>query len=384
MALQPIKHKEPASGRKANNTVAMRSAGERLLPAVNAMDLSISFMDMEEVIGFEALYDSMHKCKKGVIWKESVAHYVLNSLEETYKLNEQLENETYKARQIAKFTITRPKKREIISVCFRDRVYQRSLNDNALYPIMTNSFIRDNWACQRGKGTDDARDRMKLFLQRMYRKYGTDFYGLQIDVHGYYPNMRHDLTNAMLKRKLEPEIARRAIDVLDGQCAGDVGYNPGSQMVQIVGISALDDHDHKIKEDLDVDEFGRYMDDSLAFHPSREYLEYCRKVIGEILTEKGLEFNPKKTKVFSIADGFTFLGFKYRLTDTGKVIMIIDPKNVKERRRILRRLVRKAKQGELTKAKVDECYYAWRNHASKGNSFKLLQRMDKYYKSLWR
>lgn len=58
-------------------------------------------------------------------------------------------------------------------------------------------------------------------------------------------------------------------------------------MVQIVGISALDDHDHKIKEDLDVDEFGRYMDDSLAFHPSREYLEYCRKVIGEILTEKG-------------------------------------------------------------------------------------------------
>ena len=187
----------------------------------------------------------MHKCKKGVIWKESVAHYVLNSLEETYKLNEQLENETYKARQIAKFTITRPKKREIISVCFRDRVYQRSLNDNALYPIMTNSFIRDNWACQRGKGTDDARDRMKVFLQRMYRKYGTDFYGLQIDVHGYYPNMRHDLTNAMLERKLEPEIAKRAIDVLDKQYAGDVGYNPGSQMVQIVGISALDDHDQQ-------------------------------------------------------------------------------------------------------------------------------------------
>ena len=52
-----------------------------------------------------------------------------------------------------------------------------------------------------------------------------------------------------------------------------MGYNPGSQMVQIVGISALDDHDHKIKENLDVDEFGRYMDDSLAFHPSREYLE---------------------------------------------------------------------------------------------------------------
>ena len=61
------------------------------------MDLSISFMDMEKIIGFEALYDSMHKCKKGVIWKESVAHYVLNSLEETYKLNQQLKNEDRKS-----------------------------------------------------------------------------------------------------------------------------------------------------------------------------------------------------------------------------------------------------------------------------------------------
>ena len=340
-------------------------------------------MDMEEIIGFEALYDSMHKCKKGVIWKESVAHYVLNSLEETYKLNKQLEEGTYKARQIAKFTITRPKKREIISVCFRDRVYQRSLNDNALYPVMTNSFIRDNWACQKGKGTDDGRERMKVFLQRMYRKYGTEFYGLQIDIHGYYPNMRHDLTNAMLEEKLEPEIAKRAIEVLDGQYAGDIGYNPGSQMVQIVGISTLDEHDHKIKEVLNPDEFGRYMDDSLLFHQSKEYLEHCRKVIEKILADKGLEFNPKKTKVFDIRDGFMFLGFKYRLSDTGKVIMTIDPKNVKEERRKLRRLVRKAKKGEITKAKVDECFRGWKDHAAKGNSFKLIQRMEAYYKKLW-
>ena len=78
---------------------------------------------------------------------------------------------------------------------------------------MTNSFIRDNWACQRGKGTDDARDRMKLFLQRMYRKYGTEFYGLQIDLHGYYPNMRHDLTNAMLERKRIVHISSELVHI---------------------------------------------------------------------------------------------------------------------------------------------------------------------------
>lgn len=42
------------------------------------------------------------------------------------------------------------------------------------------------------------------------------------------------------------------------------------------------------------------------------------------------------------------------------------------------------KQVRTEKDKVDESYAAWRNHASKGNSFRLLQRMDEYYKNLWR
>lgn len=341
-------------------------------------------MDTEEIIGFDALYESMHKCKRHVMWKGSVAHFVLNGVEETYKLSRELKDGTYKGREVTKFTITKPKKREIISVSFRDRVYQRSLNDNVLYPTMTRSFIRDNWACQKGRGTDDARDRVKVFLQRMYRKYGTDFYVLQTDIHGYYPNMRHDVTNEMLRKKLSIDVAERAINILDGQYAGDIGYDPGSQMVQIVGISLMNDADHRMKECLELRAFGRYMDDSLMFHSSKEYLEHCRKEIRKELSVRGLTFNEKKTRIFKVTDGFVFLGFKYRLTETGKVIKTIDPKNVKERRRMLKKLVRKAKRGELTRKMVDESYYSWRAHAKKGRCFKLLNRMDKYYKSLWR
>jgi RNA-directed DNA polymerase len=53
----------------------------------------------ESVIGFEALYDSMMKCKKGVLWKNQPAHYYLNGIEETLKLNEQLKDGTYKPRK---------------------------------------------------------------------------------------------------------------------------------------------------------------------------------------------------------------------------------------------------------------------------------------------
>ena len=128
---------------------------------------------------------------------------------------------------------------------------------------------------------------------------------------------------------------------------------------------------------------AKFLRDSTLFHPSKEYLENLKLINEKYLASRGMEYNSKKTKVFSIKEGFTFLGFKYRLTDTGKVIMTVSSEKVKERRRKLRKLVRKAKRGEITKAKVDDCYQAWRSHASKGNSFHLIRRMDKFYKSLW-
>ena len=106
----------------------------------------------------------MQKCKRGVIWKDSVANFVLNGIPEVAKLSNELENGTYRERSHKYFTILYPKEREIMSIAFRDRVYQRSLNDVAIYPTMSKSFIYDNAACQKGKGSDFARKRMKCHM----------------------------------------------------------------------------------------------------------------------------------------------------------------------------------------------------------------------------
>ena len=91
---------------------------------------------IESIIGFDALYDSMYRCKNNVLWKTSVSHYYLNGIEETLKLEKQLKEGTYKPRPPKKFTLTSPKRREAVSISFRDRVFQRSLNDNVIYPII--------------------------------------------------------------------------------------------------------------------------------------------------------------------------------------------------------------------------------------------------------
>lgn len=338
----------------------------------------------ENIIGYDALYNSMLKCRRGVGWKDSVAHFVLNAPEEIMRLEEELKEGTYRPRKPQHFAITHPKRREIASIPFRDRVYQRSLNDNVLYPAMTRSFIFDNWACQKGKGTDGARERLKEFLRRYYRKHGAVGWVAQFDVKGYYPNMSHRFVEELFRSKLPEGVFRRVLAVLRHQYEGEKGYNPGSQMIQIAGISALDYVDHYAKERLRVRYYIRYMDDFLMIHPDRGFLEECRERVREQLKRGEFELNEQKTRIYPLRIGIRFLGFDFRLTKTGKVVMLIDPRSVKAKRKNLRRLVSKSKRGEIPRASVDESYRSWRAHAAKGNSWKLLRRMDDYYESLWR
>lgn len=278
-----------------------------------------------------------------------------------------------------------PKKRDGLSISFRDRVYQRSINDNALYPMMTKHFIYDNWACQQGKGPDKARERLIQFLRKYYINHGSEGYVLQLDVKGYYPNMSHESVKKVFSKYLPKDVLGMVCDVLDTQYKGNTGYNPGSQMVQIAGISLLNDIDHYIKEQLHIKYYIRYMDDMLLILDSEESAIRIKNAIEHELLNVRCRLNNSKTKIIRLRKGFMFLGFKFRLTESGKVIVLVDPKNVKHERQKLYRMVQKAKRGEMTKAKVDECYQSWRDtHAVKGKHYKLFNNLDNYYKQLWR
>ena len=346
-------------------------------------NISVESESLDYIIGFDPLYESMNKCRKGVIWKDSVASYCLNGIERTLKLSQELNNGTYKARPPVKFQITSPKPREISSITFRDRVYQRSLNDNAVYPVMSRSFIHDNFACQQGKGTDAARDRLKEFLHKYYRKHGHEGYVAQFDIHGYYPNMSHAVAEDTFAEALDPQVYEMVERILHEQYEGDTGYNPGSQLIQIAGISVLHKFDHFVKEQLHAKYYFRYMDDFLILHHDREYLEDCMEKMVAFLNSICFEVNPKKTKIYPLSEGIECLGFNFSLTETGKIVMLIKPNNVKRERRKLRRLVAKSMRGEIPRDRVDASYAAWRNHASKGNSYNLLEHMDAYYQDLW-
>lgn len=337
---------------------------------------SIAYAESED-----ALWDSALKCKKGVSAKPSVKQFCNHIATEVCRMHRQLADGTWEDGDAHPVTILYPKKREGLAIRFRDRVYQRSLNDNIIYPAMTKSFIRSNCACQHGRGPDYARKLVKKSLHRIFIRYGYDFYVLQIDVKGYYPHMRHDKIAELFREKLDGEVADRVERILakQGNTGEGVGYHPGSQLVQIAGISLLDRIDHSIKERLGCHDYIRVMDDMLLLHPAREYLEVCLEEIVGWLADIGLETNVKKTHITPISDGFTFLGFRYAPGQHREFYMSPKGQCVKHEKKKLYRL---RKKGD--RAKADECLQSFVAHLKHGNTQRLQQRLWRWQDDLWR
>ena len=99
--------------------------------------------------------------------------------------------------------------------------------------------------------------------------------------------------------------------------------------------------------------------------------------------EKALDL-ADHTITITASEKITFLGFEYRLTSSGKVVMTVTSSTVKRKRRKLRHMVAKVKRGEMPKEKADESFRCDLEHLAKGDSHKLIQRYREYYENLWR
>lgn len=346
-------------------------------------------MDVKDkVCSFKSHYEAMGKCRKGVMWKDSVARYSNNGLVNTLKITNSIKNETYEVEQGNKHIIYEPKRRVVVSTKFKDRVFQRSLCDNYLYHEISKSFIYDNGACQNGKGTNFAMNRLNCHLQRFYRKHGSNGYVLKCDIKNYFGSTPHTTVKSAVRKNTKDDWAfnhvEKIIDSFNESDNPGIGLGLGSQVTQLVQLAVLDRLDHYIKEELKIKYYIRYMDDFILIHHDKEYLKECLVNIKVKIEDLGLRLNTKKTQILQLKQGIKFLGFRFILTETGKVIRLLNKENIKDEKRKLKKLVELVREGKITRDKVDDCYKSWKAHANKGNSYKLLIRMDKYYNNLWK
>ena len=343
----------------------------------------------DEVFTFEALYRAHMRGRVGKRTKKPVIRFEINTTEHIYDLYSHLKDGTYKIGKYHSFLVYEPKMREIQTLYYSDRVVQHVLCDDVLAPYFTRRAILDNCACQKGKGTHFALDRFEKMLQKFVSRHGPNGYFLKCDILKYFPSIPHrQLKEAFCGQILDKKLRDYVEYVIDSYhtapeflaryglesfgCGGKTerGIPIGNQSSQMFGMYYLDPVDRLAKEELHLKVYSRYMDDLIAVHEDREYLKKALALIEEKFKELGLTLN-SKTQIFPLKNGVTYLGFRFHVTPTGKIIRTVK-KKTKRRMRWRAKLLKKAYlEGYIDEERVRCTLAAIHGHLKHGSNVKL-------------
>lgn len=328
----------------------------------------------DKIYNLQNLYGAYLKTRRGKRWKSSAVKFEINLIEALLLLKKQLIDKTYTLSQYNVFKVYEPKERLVMSNGYKDKVVQHSLCDNVLEPIITRSFILDNYASQVGKGTDFALDRLKYFMGRYYRLYGADGWVLKCDIRKYFYNIDHDILKGMLRKMITCQdtlwLCDLIIDSTDGK-----GIPIGNQSSQLFALLYLNGLDHYIKDKLGVKFYGRYMDDFFLIHKDKNYLKQCLVEINEFVARLGLELN-EKTHIFPLRNGINFLGFHTYLTETGKVIMKLRGDKKHKLLRKYKKMYKLCQQGIIDQQAINLSWQSTKGHIARGNTHHLLNDLE--------
>ncbi|MGN8805832.1 MULTISPECIES: reverse transcriptase domain-containing protein [unclassified Blautia] len=341
----------------------------------------ISEYDNFEIItDYNNLYAAHKKCRKGKLWKDSVASYDLRAPECTLYLQSLLARGQYKISDYHRFTVNeRGKTRQIKSTQYKDRVVQKILNDNIIVPAIQPTFCYENSASQAEKGTNFALDLLRRHLREEVSKHGIGGYILICDFSGYFDSIRHDVVNDMYRSYFHDAKLVKLITDIHASIPGGIGVPLGNQLSQNDALMIASPMDHYIKERLHIRGYGRYMDDFYLIHHDKTYLQECLDNIRRITKELGLTLNSKKTKISPMKAGIDFLGFHFYVTDSGKVISRIKAKSKSRWREKIRKHKKKVLSGEMTYEQAKESFDSRKAHAKRGESYYLIRDMQFYF-----
>lgn len=369
---------------------------------------------INKISNANVLMNSFYEAKKGCSWKNSVQQYEANFLKNIRHTQLELREKTYRQQDFYCFYLKeRGKDRYVRSISFYDRVVQRALCD-LVNPIVAPYLIHDNGASVKKKGIDFARKRIENHLHKYYRKYGNKGYALVIDFSKFYDNILHkplmDMYREIIDDKDIIDLISHLVDsfsvdisnynITENELFDSLAYAKaetektgekmmhkslgiGSQISQISGIYYPSKMDNYCKIVKGIKFYGRYMDDTYIIGNSKEELKSLLDDIDKICKKQGIFINHKKTQLFRLDKGFTFLKIKYRLTDTGHLVRIPVKKNFIRERRKLKSFKNLLDKGLIDFHNIEEQYKSWKGNIQKYDCYKSLRNLDKVFNDLF-
>ena len=376
------------------------------------------------------IYDAGTKAMQSSKFKHSTQLFEMNHLLTTAHIRQDFITGDYKPEPGNKFPINeRGHPRYITSNTMVDKTVNHLLCDEVLTPSISKYLIYDNGASQKDKGVAFHRHRFEAHLHQYFMKNGTnEGYILLVDFSGYYANIPHDKCLEVLQTFLEREVedpetlaitemllplifktfeqdvSRFTDEEIEAMMAGKLdpmlnydvdpelltgekmlrkGVDIGSQPSQNIGIVypyRLDNYAKIVKA---VKGYGRYTDDSYAIARTREELLELLDGLEKEAKEYGLIINRKKTRIVKLSSEFRHLQVCYSLTETGRVIRKINPKNITRERRKLKAYKRLLDDGRIDYATVENAFKSWLGSHWKYMSHDQIYNMSSLYLELF-
>ncbi len=349
----------------------------------------------EELFSIENIYAGHLKSRASRRSKKPIIKFEISALGNIYELHKKLLNGTFRFGGYNTFIVYEPKRREIQNMRYCDRVIQHVICDNMLTPYFSDRVIYDNCVCQKGKGSHFALDRFENMIRKHIDRRGARGYFLKCDVLKFFASIPHDkLKAAVCSRILDARIRKMIEGIIDGYhtsvdflqkydikplCDGEKtgrGIPIGNQTSQIFGMFYLDPVDRLIKEHFRINAYSRYMDDFVLLHENLDYLRFVKDSISDLVERLGLKLN-SKTQIFPIKNGVTYLGYRFCVTQDGKIIKTIK-KQTKRRFRWRVKLIKKGYfEGLINIERVRQTCSAFHGHLKHAMSIKFAKELQR-------
>ena len=334
-----------------------------------------------------------------------------------------LDNKNYKPGKYNIFLIKEPKVRLIMSLNIIDKIINHLVCEYLLVDIFDNSLIDTNVATRVNKGTHYGYKKLVKYLNK---NIGKKLYILKFDISKYFFNINHDIVKKIIRTKIKDKDALNILDnIIDSTDSNYIneeiiklknieinriknsnngnkykliknimdiplykkgtGFaigNPVSQAIAIIFLSYLD---HYIKEKLNIPFYCRYCDDGILISDDKEYLKYCLKEIKRIINDYKLELNMKKTRIYSIDNGFEFIGFRF-IRKNNKLLIKVKNQTKRKFKRKIKVLNKLYINGSISYDTFNHVKVSYLGHLKYGNCNNLirnsLNKLDSKYSDL--
>lgn len=247
---------------------------------------------------------------------------------------------TYSPSRSIVFIVFKPVQREVFAPSFESRVVDHLIAAK-IGPLLEETFIDDNYATRKGKGTLYGINRIYGHIRECSANYTRDCYVMKLDVRSFFmsickSDLYVNLSEYLKANYKEPDLPALLfilhvilLDNPEKHCVrrcprsywqglpvekslfngdGNHGLPIGRLTSQLCAAFMLDPLDHLVTGAWNVPYYGRYVDDMVLVHESKDYLLDVKGQIDLWLSEHGLVMHPRKFYLQHYEKGITFIG----------------------------------------------------------------------------